>query len=653
MKKFFKILFALIIIAVLGVVALITFIDPNEYRGYMVQQVKEKTGYQLELNGDLRWHVWPQVSILVDGVTLTAPDAQAAMVQAQNMRLDVELVPLFSKQLEVKEVLLKGAVIRLTDKTQTAKTTNNTEQSTHHSNTPSEENNKKARDWTLGLERLEIADSTVVLQQSANPDDLLTVRNINALLTKQSEHHFDIKTDLSINRNQNDAATSLKGSLDLTAFPQTISAVIDELTYQLQGSDFPANGIAGSLSANVAYGLASQQLAVSNLNATANDNAIEGSVNMSLNETKTLSAKLNAKTAGGSFTGDISGSLGDIPDIVMNLVGTDVDVDKLMNSFNAQNKSAQTNKPKAEQGNSTSTNSKNEAPTHELAFLNSLNAKLSLKANSLMVNGLTLNNLVVSANNQQGNVQLDQISAGIFGGTVNTSGSINAKGNQPAIQLNPKITNVDMDSLTKTFELTPMLSGKLNMNGKVAGTGFDANAIKTNWTATLNTQVNDARLNNLNLQQIIHQAAALSSRDINAEERYDQYTQLQTLSMVLQLQKGTAHLNNIDVDSKALVIKGNGTVKLADMSCNMSLNTKLLQGWSGKKDVVEILQSTTIPVHIYGPCDHLSYKVDADKLFKDQLQQQATKALDKYLGGSAQKKQDAVDKVFTQILGKK
>lgn len=653
MKKFFKILFALIIIAVLGVVALITFIDPNEYRSYMVQQVKEKTGYQLELNGDLRWHVWPQVSILVDGVTLTAPDAQAAMVQAQNMRLDVELVPLFSKQLEVKEVLLKGAVIRLTDKTQTAKTTSNTEQSTHNSNTPSEENNKKARDWTLGLERLEIADSTVVLQQSANPDDLLTVRNINALLTKQSEHHFDIKTDLSINRNQNDAATSLKGSLDLTAFPQTISAVIDEFTYQLQGSDFPTNGIAGSLSANVAYGLESQQLAVSNLSATANDNAVDGSVNMSLNETKTLSAKLNAKTAGGSFIGDISGSLGDIPDIVMNLVGTDVDVDKLMNSFNAQNKSAQTNKPKAEQGNNTSTNSKNAAPTHELAFLNSLNAKLSLKANSLMVNGLTLNNLVVSANNQQGNVQLDQVSAGIFGGTVNTSGSINAKGSQPTIQLNPKIINVDMDSLTKTFELTPMLSGKLNMNGKVAGTGFDANVIKTNWTATLNTQVNDARLNNLNLQQIIHQAAALSSRDINAEERYDQYTQLQTLSMVLQLQKGTAHLNNIDVDSKALVIKGNGTVKLTDMSCNMSLNTKLLQGWSGKKDVVEILQSTTIPVHIYGPCDHLSYKVDADKLFKDQLQQQATKALDKYLGGSAQKKQDAVDKVFTQILGKK
>ena len=659
MKKFLKILFALIIVTVVGVIGLITLIDPNEYRSYMVQQVKQKTGYQLALNGDLRWHVWPQVSILVDGVILTAPEAKEAMIKAENMRLDVELMPLFSKKISVKEVLLKGAVIRLTDKTKTATVSNTADNATttNSQSRPSDEKSKNAQNWTLGLEKLEIADSTVVLQQSENPDDLLTIRNINASLAKQSEQIFDVKTDLSVNRNQNDLTTSLKGRIDFTAFPQAISTVVNELTYQVNSSALPANGLAGTVSAKGHYVLDTQQITLSDLKATVNDNSVEGLVNLSLTGDKALATQLNIKTTSGTLESDISGSLGDIPDLVIKLVGTNVDIDKLVSSFSAKDKSVQTknvDKPTLESTNNASSNKNTGKPNHELTFLNDLNAKLSLQVNSIIINGLILNNVAIEANNQQGNVQLAQISTDIFGGSVTASGSINAKSNQPVIQLTPNITNIDMDALTETFNLTPMLSGKLNMQGKMSGTGVNANAIQTNWNATLTARVVNARLNNLNLQQIIHQAASLSSKGINAEERYEQYTQLQTLSAAVQLQKGVVHLSHIDVDSKGLVVKGDGTINLANMACDISLNTKLLQGWSGKKDIVEILQSTTIPVHIYGPCDHLSYKVSVDQLFKDQLQQQATKALDKYLGiNNAQKKEEAANKIFSQILGKR
>jgi uncharacterized protein involved in outer membrane biogenesis len=39
----------------------------------MVRQVEARSGYQLKLDGPLRWHVWPQLSILSGRMSLTAP----------------------------------------------------------------------------------------------------------------------------------------------------------------------------------------------------------------------------------------------------------------------------------------------------------------------------------------------------------------------------------------------------------------------------------------------------------------------------------------------------------------------------------------------------------------------------------------------------
>jgi AsmA protein len=51
-------------------------------------------------------------------MTLTARGAEEPVIRADNMRLDVALLPLLSHQLQVKQVMLKGAVIQLTPKTE-------------------------------------------------------------------------------------------------------------------------------------------------------------------------------------------------------------------------------------------------------------------------------------------------------------------------------------------------------------------------------------------------------------------------------------------------------------------------------------------------------------------------------------------------------
>lgn len=118
MRRFLTTLMILLVVLVAGFSALVLLVNPNDFRAYMVKQVAARSGYQLQLDGPLRWHVWPQLSILSGRVVLTAEGASEPLVRADNMRLDVALWPLLSHQLSVKQVMLKGAVIQLTPQTE-------------------------------------------------------------------------------------------------------------------------------------------------------------------------------------------------------------------------------------------------------------------------------------------------------------------------------------------------------------------------------------------------------------------------------------------------------------------------------------------------------------------------------------------------------
>lgn len=116
MRRILTTLMILLAVIVAGLTSLVLLVNPNDFRAYMVHEVAERSGYQLDLDGPLRWHVWPQLSILSGRMTLTARGAEEPVIRADNMRLDVALLPLLSHQLQVKQVMLKGAVIQLTRK---------------------------------------------------------------------------------------------------------------------------------------------------------------------------------------------------------------------------------------------------------------------------------------------------------------------------------------------------------------------------------------------------------------------------------------------------------------------------------------------------------------------------------------------------------
>ncbi len=94
---------------------MVLFVDPNDYRDDIERVVESKTGRQLTLSGDLHLSIFPWLALKAGPASLgDAPGfGDEPFVSIQEARVGVRLLPLIRGKIEVGDVRLAGARIRL------------------------------------------------------------------------------------------------------------------------------------------------------------------------------------------------------------------------------------------------------------------------------------------------------------------------------------------------------------------------------------------------------------------------------------------------------------------------------------------------------------------------------------------------------------
>jgi AsmA protein len=115
MGRFLKIVLSILLLLVIAVIALPFFIDVNDFKPEIQSAVKDKTGRELKIEGDLELSVFPWLGVTTGNLELSnAPefsDKPFAKIDASNIK--VKLIPLLSKKLEVNQIELKGLTLNL------------------------------------------------------------------------------------------------------------------------------------------------------------------------------------------------------------------------------------------------------------------------------------------------------------------------------------------------------------------------------------------------------------------------------------------------------------------------------------------------------------------------------------------------------------
>ena len=129
MKLAVKIIAGLFVLFLIILVSFLMTFDVNQYKDEIVKVVQEQTGRSFSIDGDL--HLEPSLipTVAVEGVKFGNADwgSKPEMVTVGKFEAQVALLPLLSRNIEVKRLILNDTIILL------------------------EKNKKGAANWTLSI----------------------------------------------------------------------------------------------------------------------------------------------------------------------------------------------------------------------------------------------------------------------------------------------------------------------------------------------------------------------------------------------------------------------------------------------------------------------------------------------------------------------
>ncbi|MBW8246575.1 outer membrane assembly protein AsmA [Enterobacter mori] len=596
MRRVLTTLMILLVVLVAGLSALVLLVNPNDFRAYMVRQVEARSGYELKLDGPLRWHVWPQLSILSGRMSLTAPGASQPLVSADNMRLDVALIPLFSHQLQVDQVMLKGAVIQLTPQTEAVRKAD-APVAPRENTLPDEPSDTG---WSFDIGNLKVADSVLVFQHEG--DEQVTVRNINLKMEQDANHIATVEFSGRVNRDQRDLNLSMNANVNASDYPHRLTADVQQLNWQLTGADLPTAGITGQGTLQAVWHEENKQLELNSLNLQANDSTLKGQASVSLAEK---------------------------PKWVFDLQFDKLNLENLLPpqpNAAAEGDVAQTGQSQAAKQRPV-ISSNLDQPDYN--GLRGFTADILLKANSVRWRGIDFTDVSSQMFNHNGLLVISDLSGKMGAGNISLPGTLDVRKDVASAEFQPRLENIEIGAILKAFNYPIDLTGQLTLAGDFSGTKIDAEAFRRDWQGQAHVELKETRMEGLNFQQLVQQAVERSS-NVKAQENYDSATRLDNFTSELTLDNGKLSLDEMQGTSSLLSLTGEGKLDLVEETADTRFNVRVLSGWEGEGELIDFLKETPIPLNVYGKWQALNYSLQVDQILRKHLQNEAKRRLNSW-----------------------
>jgi len=590
MRRVITTLAILLVVVVAGMTALVLLVNPNDFRNYMVKQVAQRSGYQLEINGDLRWHVWPQLSILAGRMSLTAPGATQPVVTADNMRLDVHLWPLLSHRLSVSQVMLKNAVIRATPDSDAQRP-----QGAPVGPGDNEPSGANSDGWSFTIGKLRLADSLLIWQQRGGAE--YNFRDLNLAMSQDERQNARLDLATRVSRNQRNLSVRLNGVMNVAQYPHRLSGQIDEFNYTLDGVNLPPQGIKGTLSGQGEWDGDNQQFSLQNVQLSANDSALQGSAQGRLALPQQLTLALKASTL-------------NIDSLIAGAASTDSSVTQ----------HASVMRPPVIAEPLTRDNA--DSP------LADLDLTLRLDADSATWRGLALTNLRVDLQNQQGLIALNALQGNMGPGHFSIPGTVDIRQPVTKVAFQPELDNIALAPLLKAFELPAALQGSVSLKGDLQGNGLSVAEAKRFWQGSADLEADNLQLSQLDLQQMVRRAVTRLSSRVSNDQPDSQG--IEQLSGHIALQQGKVQLPDLHGGNSRMAVQTQGNVDVVNQLLDVTINM-MLRGWKGDDQLADILNKQSIPLRVYGRWDDLQYALPVDEVVRQQVQDKAKARLNEWL----------------------
>ncbi|GJA92228.1 MULTISPECIES: AsmA family protein [Aeromonas] len=710
MKKIIYILLGLALAAVVAIAALVSLIDPNQFKPQLVEQVRKSTGRELVIQGDIGWRFWPSLGLSLEKVALRNPAgfAEPDLVRFTRGEASVGLLPLLSHKLEIGKVTLSGAHLfiqtradgssNLSDLLKASAEPKGEATSEPAATTPPPANDKQP--WQISLQGVELQQASALVQDDRNG----TVSRLEQLDLNLGQLAVDqwVPVTLAAKGAQGELAFDLKGSAQLKLASDAsrselkdvaLAGSLSEPTQRLDAFSLKADRLALgqwsslSLSLSGAQGAADKPTLAGTLEGTLKARLDENRQLLELSDA-VLAAKLSGdalprpqmqlKLAGfaraeldkqavtlsnlvmGVDDALLSGSgavrLGAVPKVDFDLKGAKLDLDSWLGQPARTASAAATSGAAAPAGAPAQTAAQALSTAEpDLTALKSVDLAGRLQLGSLRLKGLDLSAVDLQLALAGGQLTLKQFSAGVAGGKVTASGLLDSRQQPARYQVHKRVQGVDVRPLLQTLAQTDLLEGKGDLEVEVQGSGLSEQALRSRMQGKVNLKLSDGALHGINLAEMIREARATLTGKGADQVKEVRKTDFSALTASFQIVNGIARSDDIQLFAPALRVKGLGQTALVPETLDFLFLTSVVESSKGQGGkTVDELKDITIPVRIGGHWQAPSYKLDVkellsnNKVLEEKARKEAERGLKKLLGDKADN--EGVKGVADQLL---
>lgn len=640
---------ALVALLVLGAIALLLFVNPNDYRGRIEQAAQQQTGRRLTISGKLELKVFPWLALSVQDLKLGNPPGFGAQpfLSVHEASIGVRLLPLLHSRLEVSRIAVDGLSIHLVSRGQA-----NNWKDLAQEKSPSASPSQGRGTGSASVAGVDVKNSVLTftdeIKKSSTELSIPEIHTGQLVSTSQPARVRlqDLKVRGSlVSHVPNEPAGQSKPlefavqvpEIALDTEAQTLSsAAIEARIGQLAALISVAGEHIGAepvLHGTLTIPKVSARQVLQSL-------AITPPVTRDPRALAALALKTNYRMTQKQLRlADLDLTLDDTrvtgAAAIEDLDRSALSFDLKMNGINLDRYRPPVATPNAAPaGKTTPAVKAPQAPTPlPISALRKLDAHGTLRAGNVNVAGLLLTNVTLHIAAQDGRVQLGPTQARLYGGAYDGDIVLDARPLQAQLSLNEHVRGTDMGALLKAAFDTTRLTGRADANVALTGVGNTSEALMRSLSGKLDVNVKQGALNGIDLMYAVQSASALLKRQIPPGHTGPQRTPFNALQASATLDKGVLRNNDLQIETDFLKVHGGGTLEVVTEAVNYRLVAALYKvpppdSRSTGGDLAA-LKAVEVPVIVTGTLASPSVRPDVEALAKGQLRQEVSKRVQK------------------------
>ena len=270
--------------------------------------------------------------------------------------------------------------------------------------------------------------------------------------------------------------------------------------------------------------------------------------------------------------------------------------------------------------------------------LRAVNGQFSFMAGAIAFKHYKVADAKLEATLDNGTLRIGRWAGRAWGGSLDGSGSADARSQRIAVKL--VASGVNVNALLKDVAGKDLLDGSGRVSADLSTSGASLGALRSNLAGSAALQLRDGAIKGINLARAMRQAkAALSMKqDAVSKARETEKTDFSELTATARIANGVAVSDDLDVKSPFLRIGGAGRFDIGRGSIDYTARATVIAAATGQDGgELAALRGVTVPVQLSGPFEAIDWKIEwsgvAAAAIENKLKDKLAEKLGAALGG--------------------